>query len=213
MAIASLLLLASGACDDDNAPPLAFEDAPRELAAAYCATLFSCCDQEDFENTSHSNIALCNGEYADLFARNFQRDKFDNELGYHAGPAGSCLDKLINASCDEVHNGFPKINSCNRIFGRDIPNNSECTLNQECTSRYCVEGGPSPSAKRFCRALPEIGDLCDRRCVENAYCDSVCIPLKADGETCKFSDECIHRCLPNPDQPGGICASPLACTP
>ncbi len=192
LALVSSLFLG---CGGDETDPITFQDLPNELAIATCAKSLDCCDSAELtEQDIPSDQGMCVtklGPFVGILLQ-FQPAIDAGKIIYDADRAGSCIAEQSALSC----NDFARTDSaiCDGIFQGTIAKDMACEFNEECVSQNCSDNTST------CQNQPSLGEACPEfSCATGMYCgesgeQTICIAVKADGESCTYSEQCINVC-------------------
>jgi hypothetical protein len=190
----------------DNIRAVPFDEYDAELAAAGCRYWVRCGLVGSEEQCPQFDEPSIDPDLAAAFAAGYF--KWDAER------AQRCIDWSDSLDCDstnEVHRYAP----CFPLYLGQKHDGEACAFGYECISRECwLEGADCSDACciGYCTGDTQpvsggIGDRCRHAPCREGYCeDSLCVPLRAAGEACDFSDACEIGlgCV------NGICKAPPA---
>src|SRR5262249_40531651 len=142
-----------------------------QLAARQCDLLARCDHPASFDADSCLAGLTASSEDA-LFAR-ARKSVEAGRIHYDAHEASACLAKVARLTCDEAKTDEPE--ACQRVFVGTLEDGARCTLNDECKSGDCDNGGEG--------------------------CPGTCMHTVPEGETCSAETRCAGHaaCL------GGVC--------
>lgn len=219
---AALLLLGCGG-GGGGGTPVAFDSYPAELSTSFCAKTFECCTTaEIMEEYSLfgglADEADCVTKFTPFLGGEsaaFEASIAAGKMTYSESLAGDCLAAFSTASCSTYGSDDAPDGSCDRIFEGLVANDASCDFDEECVTQYCEGDDSDNNVAGTCKALPAIGSECpDFECAQGAYCEfgspSMCIAIKADGESCSGDEQCINSC--NVANDVGTCGAQTVCT-
>jgi hypothetical protein len=207
---ATLSLLFAACSSDGSGANVPIQDYPASYARVFCARIFECCAQSELDDRfpDWTDAAACE---ADVRA-DVQQDLdmagpglAEGRIVWDGDRAGRVIAAMDGAPCDEVllrssSNG-PEIlgyDEVDPLVGQ-VPIGTACQTNWD-----CVPGAWCALTGLVCEDVPGEGQACDVSCERGFDCSSdVCVPSRADGESCAGDDECA----------GGTCSFDVCTTP
>jgi len=199
--VALVVLLGASSCSTSE-PELTADSFKEQYPEAYCSHVFRCCDAGE---RSHGSAVVCQQEVTarvlDLLGFSAAPTPFAK---FSAFAAKSCLDRLRQASCDDLSLIEP---GCAEDTVQPLHKEGEdCTYSAECESFYCIQ--PQKLVRGSCGA-PE-GPHCsgdDRSCRQGHLClGGECQLRKGNAAPCGGATECesgvctptTKTCIPRP---------------
>ena len=187
-------------------------------AEAFCSFQYHCCtpserfDAFDSKLLVHDDEAACVEVYTRSLCNGDAR-LADSVAGGRAtwdeAKAAACYEPLFAAfeGCDAetVITFTGQGGACDDYVAGSVKEGAACYEDYECTSKssVCVpnvSGDPDKpliTSKGTCQAAPGEGEDCYHfKCAEGLFCDlgpGLCAPLKADGEACMDSGQCLSK--------------------
>ncbi len=222
MGLATALLLL-GCGGGGGGDPITFDSYPAKLSTSFCAKTFECCTAaEIMEQYSFfgglTDEADCVTKFTPFLAGDstkFQASITAGKMAYSESLAGDCFAAFSSASCSQFGSDGPPDSSCDKFLVGLVANDAACDFDEECVTQYCEGDNSDMNIAGVCKALPAVGSACpDGECAQGSYCEfgsaSMCIAVKADGESCNGGEECINSC--NIVNDVGTCGAQTTCT-
>jgi hypothetical protein len=189
------------------------------IAAAECGKAFECCTTEEvnqyFIGTDFKTEQECVDFITSFYASflNYQASIDAGKMTYDATKAADCIAGLETASCDQFAHGREALSSCEDFTTGHVAHDGECASDAECTSNYCEGDTVVPVKNGVCKNIPGAGEACTSQCAANLQCQTgTCMPLKADGASCRDRDECMSgSCNGATTSMAGTCGEPMIC--
>jgi len=211
------------------AEPVPEEDWVRAFSEARCERLFACCTAEEraaWLSTTGSPPATaeeCVEEAVSTIEDLFGDRERDPRVRYDADAAGRCSAAIASLTCDELYGvygdrGF-ELEACDAIFVPTVEDGAACAASGQCLSGYCARDRVDEEG--VCGDPPRAGEPCELgTCADGLFCDlesRLCRTQRADGEPCRFDDDCVHDCVGREDlfsiESRGTCGVRTTCAP
>jgi|SRR5690554_802905 len=219
---------------EDNGERLELEELADAFAVAYCAQVFGCCTDSERNNAAYGNseteaecVDTARYHFNLLFVSNVRNAEHEGRLRYNEAVANECLTRL-KQSCDALPTGPQTLlEHCQRFIEPLLEAGDKCVHYYSCKTNHCdgvVTVFEDVEQEGIC-AESKPGDECQAfGCSDGQYCDVdpelhkfVCFELRANGEPCRDTFECISSYCSDLDRNAGdfdgFCApKPLTCT-
>ena len=214
------VLIALTGCGGDGAHgSVSVMDFGPRIAAAECAKAFECCTTEEvnqyFIGTNFQSEQECVDFITMFYASfgNYQASIDAGKMTYDGEKAADCIAVIETATCDAFAHGSAVLSGCEDFTTGLVANDGECATDSECASNYCEGDTVIPVKAGICKTIPGAGEACTSQCAANLQCQSgTCMPLKADGASCRDRDECASgSCNGASTQTAGTCGQPMIC--
>jgi hypothetical protein len=212
-----LVALAGCGSSSSGGGSVARADFASESAKATCHHLYKCCDATELMSdptwgTTEAECATMQTSTVTTSLMNLLAGVDAGRITYHADRAKQCLDSLTALSCDwGIYYNAHNVTGCAHVFDGTVATGSACTMDEECTSGFCMGGST-------CAARGASGDACTAptACADGLYCPvsagDHCVAVKKIGEACDVSISCENASCVIPDgQTSGTCGAPMMC--
>jgi hypothetical protein len=184
-----VVMMALGACAE---PRLSIDDYPDAWLEASCELRVRCNAEDSVESCRSTRLPF------ELDARLIGAVDA-GRVRWHGDAAEDCIEKIGLATCDTTSESYRYLH-CQPAFSGTLGNGEACTLSTECISRECwTEGCTEACCVGYCAGdtVPVVGELGEpcrlSGCVAGTRCEnSVCVPLRAEGDACMWDDECAY---------------------
>ena len=192
-----------------NSEKLPIGDLESTMQTLYCETFMDC--GISFYSMIFKNTQECIDFFKEEGNMDFSKIVAKVNSGavkYDAVKAAACIAAMEETGCKIFDLPSPDI--CEGTFEGTVENGGECTIDQECISRYCDIQAGCPGK---CSPQAAVGETCnagESSCVHGADCNGdKCVDFTgiiADGESC---DEAFQWCGENSYCMGGKCQPKL----
>ena len=162
VAFATLVTLAGCGSSSSGGGSVARENFASESAKATCHHIYKCCDATELmsDTTWGTTEAECVTMQTPLVTTSLMTQQAGVDAGriaYHADRAKQCLDSITALSCDwGIYYSAHNVTGCAHVFDGTVATGSTCTMDEECTSGFCMGG-------TTCAARGASGDACTPR--------------------------------------------------
>ena len=217
-----MLVAACGGDDSGSHGAVPLADFGTRIGTQYCGKAFECCTTEElpqlFIGADFTDEPGCIDFYTRFFGfltPMYQASIDAGKMTYDAEHAADCVAAAGGLTCTQfaVHESALG-GMCESPFIGLVANDAECAFDEECVSGYCDGDSIAPVKTGLCKTLPAAGEACPSLdCAEGSQCQSgTCMPLKADGASCRNRDECASgACNGASTQTAGTCGAPMIC--